>query len=302
MSTAPNTPVTATADEQNLPCNWDRWGADDELGTLNLITDEARARGAAQARTGRTISLAQPIHPTPLVSGPFAPAVRELSPVQQLMQYCGNAPASADVLLVTNHHARSTHLDALSHQFRDGRVYPGRPVAECVTPAGVRHGSTGAFAAGITTRGVLFDLAHDGPLPPGHPVTSQDFEAAEARQNVRLEPGDALVVRFGWVHDIDPERPLPGISLDAVRWMHRRGVSLYAGDLADAHPPLDPAVPGPMHRIALPLLGMPLIDAAALDELAAVCAELDRYSFLLTVAPPRIHGLTGIPVNPMAIF
>jgi hypothetical protein len=38
------------------------------------------------------------------------------------------------------------------------------------------------------------------------------------------------------------------------------------------------------------------------DELAAVCAELGRYTFLLTVAPPRIHGLTGVPVNPLAIF
>ncbi|MDF2255954.1 hypothetical protein [Streptantibioticus ferralitis] len=49
-------------------------------------------------------------------------------------------------------------------------------------------------------------------------------------------------------------------------------------------------------------MGMPLIDAAAVDELATLCAELDRYAFLLTVAPPRIHGLTGVPVNPLAVF
>jgi hypothetical protein len=47
---------------------------------------------------------------------------------------------------------------------------------------------------------------------------------------------------------------------------------------------------------------MPLIDASALDELAALCAELRRYSFLLTVGPPRIHGLSGIAVNPIAVF
>jgi hypothetical protein len=49
-------------------------------------------------------------------------------------------------------------------------------------------------------------------------------------------------------------------------------------------------------------LGMPLIDAASLEELAAVCARLSRYSFLLAVAPPRIHGMTGISVNPLASF
>jgi hypothetical protein len=49
-------------------------------------------------------------------------------------------------------------------------------------------------------------------------------------------------------------------------------------------------------------MGMPLIDAANVDEVAAVCAETGRYSFLLTVAPPRVTGATGLPVNPIAIF
>ncbi|MEV7088381.1 cyclase family protein [Streptomyces sp. NPDC093085] len=303
MSTESKDDGTAgTVNKQDLPSNWGRWGADDELGTLNLITDEARARGAAEARTGRAVSLARPIEPAPFVSGPFAPTTRDASPVQQLMQYTGEFPASADMMLVTNHHVRSTHLDALAHQMVEGQVYPGRPGAESVTPAGVRHGSTRAFAAGIATRGVLLDLAAEGPLPAGYAVTRADFEAAEARQGVRLESGDALVVRFGWEYAIDPARPMPGIGLDAVRWMHERGVSLYAGDLGDAHPPLDPALPGPLHRVALPLLGLPLIDVADLAELAAVCAETGRYAFLLTVAPPRVHGLTGVPVNPLAIF
>ncbi|MBM7473818.1 hypothetical protein [Curtobacterium herbarum] len=47
---------------------------------------------------------------------------------------------------------------------------------------------------------------------------------------------------------------------------------------------------------------MPLIDSAAVDELASTCVGLGRYDFLLSVAPPRIPGLTGVPVNPIAIF
>ncbi|MFF5672888.1 cyclase family protein [Streptomyces hygroscopicus] len=298
-----DTHLTETDASQGLPSNWGRWGEDDERGTLNLITGEARARGAAEARTGRMVSLALPIRPTPVISGPFAPSTQDASPVQQMMVYVGSpAPATADVMLVTNHHPRSTHLDALGHTVRDGRVYPGRPVDEAVTPAGARHGSTAAYAAGIATRGILLDLAADGPLPSGHAVTSRDLEAAEERQGVRLESGDALVVRCGWPMTPVPGRPMPGMSLDAVRWMHRRGAALYAGDIGDAHPDLDPACPSPLHGVALPLMGLPLIDAAEVDDLAAVCAELGRYAFLLTVAPPRIHGLTGVPVNPLAIF
>jgi hypothetical protein len=66
--------------------------------------------------------------------------------------------------------------------------------------------------------------------------------------------------------------------------------------------PLNPGSPAPLHKIALARLGMPLIDAANVEELAAVCAQLSRYSFLLALAPPRILGMTGIPVNTLAIF
>jgi kynurenine formamidase len=285
-----------------LPDNWGRWGADDELGTLNLITDEVRAQAAAEARTGRWVSLAQPITPNPMISSPFAPTTVDVSPVQQMVSHTGVGVA-ADLIVVTNHHAKSTHIDALAHWSTDGEVYPGRPRDQVVTPGGVTFGSTSAFAAGIVTRGVLLDLAIDEPLPSGHAVTGRDFEDAEQRQGVEVRSGDALAVRFGWPADpLLPGRPTPGISVDAVRWMHDRGVSLYTGDRGDAYPPLDPSGPSPLHGVALGRLAMPLIDASALDELAALCAELRRYSFLLTVGPPRIHGLSGVAVNPIAVF
>ncbi|GAA5166413.1 MULTISPECIES: cyclase family protein [Amycolatopsis] len=291
-------------DSAELPDNWGRWGEDDERGTLNLITDEVRERAAREVRTGRAVSLAVPVRPAPVLSGPFAPTTTtDASPVQQLMVYAGSpATATADVLLVTTHHPEMTHLDALSHQVQGDQVYPGEPLARSVTPAGVRHGSTTAFAEGIVTRGVLLDLAVDGPVPADHSVTPEDLEAAEKRQGVLVESGDALIARFGWVQTRYRGNPMPGMSVAAARWMHERGVSLYGGDLADSHPSLEPDLPSAMHRVALPRMGLPLIDAVDADELAAVCAELGRYRFLLSVAPPRVHGLTGVPVNPVAIF
>jgi kynurenine formamidase len=293
-------------DEQNLPDNWGRWGEKDDRGTLNLITDEVRARAASEVHTGRSVSLALAIDPTPILSGPFVPASTKESPVQQLMVHpvhpAEAISANVDVMLVTNHHPRSTHIDALAHISSEGLVYPGRPLSESVTPAGVHQSSTTAFGEGIVTRGILLDLAGDGPLPEDRAVTADDLEAAERREGVRVESGDALVVRGGWGFTPDPDRPSLGISVDAVRWMHRRGVSLYAGDIGDALLPLDPAVPFPLHTVAITAMGMPLIDAANVDDLAAVCAETGRYSFLLTVAPPRVNGATGLPVNPIAIF
>lgn len=294
------------SEEQILPDNWGRWGENDDRGTLNLITDEVRARAASEVRTGRSVSLALAIDPTPILSGPFVPASTEESPVQQLVVHpvypADTVTANVDVLLVTIHHPRSTHIDALAHIASEGLVYPGRPLNESVAPDGIHHSSTAAFGEGIVTRGILLDLAGDGPVPEDRAVTADDLEAAERREGVRVESGDALVVRGGWGFTPDPDRPSLGISIDAVRWMHRRGVSLYAGDIGDALRPLNPAVPFPLHTVAITRMGMPLIDAANVDDLAAVCAETGRYGFLLTAAPPRVKGATGLPVNPIAIF
>jgi hypothetical protein len=112
-------------------------GENDESGTLNLITDAVRAGAAAEARSGRIVSLARPIRPTPIIMGPFAPATTEVAPVQQVMVYTPPAhQAAADMMIMMNHHPRLTHLDALRHQAIDGQVYPGRPFADSVTAAG----------------------------------------------------------------------------------------------------------------------------------------------------------------------
>ncbi|WP_258566232.1 cyclase family protein [Streptomyces parvulus] len=164
---------------------------------------------------------------------------------------------AADLSVVYNHHWKSTHLDALAHWSTDGRAYPGRPREQAVTPVGITHASTAAFAAGIVTHGVLLDLAAEGPLPPAYPVTSHDFERAEKRQGVEVGSGDALVVRLGWTGRGPLDTPTPGISMDAVRWMHGRGVAIVAPDTGDAYPPLNPDEPSALHGVALGRMAMP---------------------------------------------
>ncbi|MEJ5869161.1 cyclase family protein [Pseudokineococcus sp. 5B2Z-1] len=290
-------------DREQLPDNRGRWGDDDERGTLNLVTDAVRARAAAEVRTGRHVPLARPIDPAPVASNPFAPPAPSSPPVQQALLWTGVPPMGmSEVLTVVPHDPRLTHLDAVVHMPLDGEVNPRRPLAEAVTAAGVQHGSTTAFADGVVTRGVLLDLAPGERLPPAHPVTAADLDAAEERAGVRLEPGDALVVRTGWEVSWDADEPTPGMTLDAVAWMHRRDVAVYAGDVGDAVPPLEGPVPMPLHMVGLARLGMPLVDSAAVEDLAAVCAELGRSAFLLVLAPPRLRGATGVPVNPVAVF
>ena len=54
--------------------------------------------------------------------------------------------------------------------------------------------------------------------------------------------------------------------------------------------------------VALPYLGLPLLDNADLEELSRVCAEERRWEFFVSVAPWRFKGATSSPVNPLAMF
>ncbi|GLZ02243.1 cyclase family protein [Actinoplanes sp. NBRC 103695] len=287
----------------DFPSNWGRWGSSDELGAVNLITDEARARGAAEARTGHTVSIARLTKPFPLTGGPMATTTASTTAVQTVMQFTGfGAPAMAEVMIVTTHHAEVTHLDAMAHWVAGGTVYPGVDVADSSGPTGVKHGAADVYAEGILTRGVLLDLAPGGQLPPAHPVTGADLDAAAARAGVEILPGDAIVVRGGWDRVNGSAEPEPGMTADAIRWMHDHGVAVYAGDIGDARPPLPGEVPGALHFLALGKLAIPLIDAADPEALAATCTRLGRWTFQLVVAVPRIAGTTGLPVNPIAVF
>ncbi|MDJ0386159.1 cyclase family protein [Streptomyces sp. G-G2] len=289
--------------ETELPTNWGRWGDDDQLGTLHLIDAAARKRAAAEVRDAHHVSLARRVHPVPLTTGlgPVgSPAVMPAG-VLQIVNFNGVKPlAMTDTLVVNTHNAAVTHVDAVAHMPVDGHIYPGVPVHAAVTPTGVTHGSADPFGAGVVTRGVLLDLAPGGGrLPADRRVAGADLDAALERADTVLSSGDAVAVRGGWDTNRPLSQPVPGLDLSAVQWLNEHGVSVYLGDIGDARPA---QFPMPMHQVALARLGLPLVDAAELDELAEVCGRLGRSSFMLVLAPPRITGTTGLIVNPIAIF
>jgi kynurenine formamidase len=106
-------------------------------------------------------------------------------------------------------------------------------------------------------------------------VTGALLDGAAARAGVEVLPGDALVVRGGW-HLADERtggEALPGMTVDAIRWMHEHGIAVYAGDIGDAHPPLPDEVPGALHRFGLGRLAIPLLDGCDPAELADTCVR-----------------------------
>lgn len=286
-----------------IPTNWGRWGEDDDRGTLNHLSEESAARGARTVRSGRAVSLAMPITPVPLAGGgPAAGGMTMMpAPVLQMISYDELTSAHVDLLVINTHNIALTHIDAPVHCPVENQVYPGVHTSKAVSGGRAHHGTTSALAPGISTRGVLLDLAPGTRLDPGYDVTGKDFDDAEKRAGLTIERGDALVVRGGWTVHRDLAEPLPGMTLDAVQWMADREISLYAGDIGD-RPPGYPDDLIPLHYVALSRLGMPIIDGAEVAELAETCSSLGRWEFLFTLGAMPVIGATGIPVNPLAIF
>lgn len=178
---------------------------------------------------------------------------------------------------------------------------PDIPADEVITGGTVRQSSSTPLTTGVLTRGVLLDLAPGGALEADHQLSAADLDEAEQSGSVRVEFGDALVVRGGWTLSPETAASIPILTLDAVKWLADHEVCLFAGDIGDK-PPIVPGGSTVVHRIALGRLGMPLVDGPELDELGRTCRELGRYSFLFVLGTIPVTGATGLPVTPLAIF
>ncbi|MCC7363302.1 MAG: cyclase family protein [Dehalococcoidia bacterium] len=287
--------------------NWGRWGADDEAGTINLITPEKRREAAALVQSGRAVSLAYTLN---TVAAPG-----NWNPLQHFVRVIPDA--SVDYLGILFHGYAHTHLDALCHIFYEGKGYNGKPAAE-ITSLGARWGDVEQWSGGITTRGVLIDIPRfrgTSHVTVDAPVRGWEIEAAAEKQGTPLRPGDAVVVfsnRQAFYAEnpglVPGTEPQPGLHADVIPVLHRNDAAILVWDQLDARPSgyahfdVTRRPGGPVHVFGIVFLGLPLLDNAHLVPLAQACAEENRWEFMLTVNPLRVRGGTGSPVNPIAIF
>lgn len=281
--------------------NWGRWGDNDQLGTLNLITADKQVQAKQLIRSGRAVSLARDVIPRPVyMYHATFPSKRE----------------RVDVVLdrfdMVYHGFWITHVDALCHVAWDGELYNGRSFADHVSVTGATWCPIDpTFTKGITTRGVFLDIAaarKEKYVTVGHPVTPKELDEAERRAGVKVEAGDVVVVRSGdatfrqsnpdWVAGVSPH---PGLNLSCIEWFREKDIAAISWDMMDERPSGYPGF-GMSAHLAIPFLGLTLIDNSDPERLAQACAEEGRNEFFFTSTPLRLVGATGAPAHPIAIF
>ena len=308
VASAPRHPTVTKAEADRWMTelsNWGRWGKDDQLGALNLITAEKRRQAMALAKTGTVISLERQIVPskapdeTRADGKPHGVAFYDIRfKTFPAGDPRGNDGFSSDIQ-ESHVHGPMTHLDALCHDSADGKLYNGYPLDSVSQEIGCTKLSLDNLKAGIVTRGILIDMTRlksAAPREPGTRVYVEDIEAWERQTGLKVSPGDALFVYNPARPGGQPPAPAAGFDLSVVPWMKARGVAVTSSVMAipeDRHAD---------HRLVLVALGTYLLDGVALDGVAETAARLNRWEFMLVVAPLQVPGSTGSVVNPLAMF
>jgi kynurenine formamidase len=294
--------------------NWGRWGDDDEIGTLNLIDDDAVGRAAGLVRTGRRFPLAIRLD----ANGPQVGSIPgRINPLHSMVAintpYLGDpADFCASDDIVTFGLQACTHWDALSHVSYEGLLYNGFPASTITAERGATRCGIHRVRS-LAGRGILLDVAGAlgvDRLEPGHPIVEDDLEAAVERAGSRPQPGDVVLVRTGQMQLLQARDrvayttgPQPGLTVGTVRWMRRHDVAAVATDTValEVYPCEDPAVLFPVHLLQLRDMGLTQGQNFDLEALAGDCASDGVYEFLLVANPEPFTGAVGSPTNPVAI-
>jgi kynurenine formamidase len=296
--------------------NWGRWGADDQLGTLNYISPEKVRDAARLVRSGRRVSMAIPINK---VSGPDNPMQATLFVVQghDVPVDGSKVRFGLDWLGMAAHGDTHTHVDALCHISYDGLTYNGKEASDVLRTNGAATQDIAAYHEGVVGRGVLLDIPKMRGvkwLEPGEAVTRAELEECETAEGVEVGEGDILVFRTGhhrrrlelgpWDNNPPPAGAgKAGLHVDTIPWMHERRIAAFLPDGdGEAVPSVVDGITYPIHPLQVVAMGMLVSDSLQFEELVEACEQEDRFEFMVVGLPLRLPGATGSPWNPIAIF
>jgi kynurenine formamidase len=292
---------TPPGENQRCPS---KWGAGDERGSGNLMKPEQVLKAAKLIRTGEVIELGQVLDPTNM---PFFPG-RQLSILTKRTNVLpqSNRRISNEEMVIGELGQIGTQFDGFSHQGIDNGFYNCFKQDQIATRNG--YSKLGIEKVGaFVTRGVLIDVAAlkgVQMLPDSYEITVQDLQGALKRQNLTIQPGDAIIVHTGWgklwgKDNVRYMKTDPGIGVAAAEWLAKQNPMLIGSDnwSVEVNPNPDPKISSPVHQILLAVNGIHILESLKLDEL--VTKRVNEFAFILE--PLKLKGATGSTVAPIAI-
>ncbi|KAI1625149.1 hypothetical protein EDD37DRAFT_680332 [Exophiala viscosa] len=302
-------------------CAWglfDRNGQTDQLGTLNLLTQEKVLDAAKrEILCGQTVSLNWGLE-NPQYSGfkrmRLHHRIIDLSPSEVYasddeLSFCPQHGSHWDTPLHFAHQKSKKYYNGLSHQefHLQNALHQGTRLWN--------------DRGGICGRGILLDWASWAKEKnlPCHPIgrdeiTVSQLEEVAKWQKTTFMPGDILLIRTGFIawsttatDDEKKRGSLEGteyLGIEATRescrwhWNHHFSAVVSDNVTYEVWPPRDVV----LHEYFLAMWGMPVGKLWDMEKLAEVCRSLQRWSFFLTSAPLNVASGIGSPANAIALF
>jgi kynurenine formamidase len=306
---------------EGAPTNWGRWGADDEVGSLNFLTSAEVLRGVRAIRTGRVFTCGE------IIGNPKGDPIwpdREPASRKNIRDkgnyQAGDFPSMAGGVeysddQITMFLQGSTQVDALGHVWYDDKLWNGYSALETV--GGMKKASVLPIAErGIVGRGVLLDMATykgKSELDKGDFLQLEDLLGAAEKQGVVIQKHDILCLRIGFLQLLYKQGHEkfyenfngPGLtySRELVDWFHKMEIPALSTDTISNETELDPdiGVQIPLHCALMRNLGIAFNEICNFEKLAPDCHKDGQWDFLFICAPLKVHNGTGSPVNVVVI-
>jgi kynurenine formamidase len=284
------------------------WGAADEIGTLNMMTDASRLDVLKQIASGKVYDLGVDLFVgMPTCCAPFGDPTFQIfmthtpaqDPSKELLSYSGDG--------ISMYTHTGTHIDTLNHFGLHGKIWNQVSSQDALGVRGWTKSGADKYPP-IIARGVLIDVAkakNVQHLPTSYGVTVADLQDALKKQGTTLRPGDVVLTRTGvmtlWP---DPAKyrlaDQPGLSLEAAQWLVEGQKAMLVGADnfgVENFPSKDPENFVPVHTYLQAERGVSLLEAMWLEDLSK-----DRvYEFLFIASPLKMRGATASPIRPLAI-
>ena len=292
-----------------------RYGAHDQLGTLNEITPAVTAAAARLVKKGTVVDLGRVLDEnTPKFPGRYWHQSVDVSPHITNLQRpdaVGRGWGKNEINWITEIQAGTfqvgTQLDSIGHIQIGDRFYNGWTTREVVESWGINRFGMETVPP-IVTRGVLVDVAaYKGVarLDKGYVITPEDAAGALKKQGVEIRPGDAVLFHTGWggLWGKDNEQflsgePGPGIAL--IDWLYDKRIAITGADTWSygAVPGEDAERPFLVPQTMYVKMGMFGLENLATEELA----KRGVYEFMFTVTHARTKGSTAAIISPAAVY
>jgi kynurenine formamidase len=293
----------------NQNSNWypSAYGADDEIGAANLLTQEVVLQAMQLVKQGRTLPLAVPVDKNFPAFRHRSFRLYNIQPGQQDGQTLGPNKFTFNDELVNAWTGVGTQLNGIGHIGIDNVYYNGNKAADFVTVDGVKKLGIEKVPP-IVTRGVVLDMTayyDQDIIPGGTEFTVADIQAVLKKQDIILHKGDVVLFNTGWLELVGKDNKQflesePGIGMEAAKWLADQGIVAFGGDTwaSEVYPNPKSGEEFPVNQFLLTKRG--IYNLELIDSRSLVREQI--WEFLFVLGQPLYVGSTQVNINPVAIY